>query len=94
MRLTLALVFRTALPLPYSTIHQPSSLLFESFDNVLLLEAGGRTAIMSQIGRERGHGSDLVREYFERNGGPKCEPHENVGEYQAGKSQCLDRTRI
>lgn len=54
---------------------------------MLLLEAGGRTAIMSQIGRERGHGSDLVREYFERNGAPKCEPHENVGEYLTSLEQ-------
>lgn len=63
------------------TIHQPSALLFESFDNLLLLQPGGRTAYFGQIGSERAQGSDKVREYFERNGAPACPPTTNVAEY-------------
>ncbi|SNX87363.1 related to ATP-binding multidrug cassette transport protein [Melanopsichium pennsylvanicum] len=63
------------------TIHQPSALLFESFDNLLLLQPGGRTAYFGQIGYERATGSDKVREYFERNGAPACPSTTNVAEY-------------
>lgn len=63
------------------TIHQPSSLLFEAFDNVLLLKPGGETAYFGQIGESRGHGSKLIRDYFERNGAPACSPEENAAEY-------------
>lgn len=63
------------------TIHQPSALLFEAFDNLLLLQPGGRTAYFGQIGNERGRGSDRVREYFHRLGAPACPPTTNVAEY-------------
>ena len=63
------------------TIHQPSSLLFEAFDNLLLLQPGGRTAYFGQIGSTPGHGSERVREYFERNGAPACSAEDNVAEY-------------
>lgn len=77
------------------TIHQPSALLFESFDNVLLLAPGGRTSYFGQIGEERGHGSDRIRTYFERNGGEACDPQANVAEYilevvSGGKSNGID----
>ncbi|CAO1631936.1 unnamed protein product [Parajaminaea phylloscopi] len=74
------------------TIHQPSALLFESFDNVLLLAPGGRTSYFGQIGEKRGKGSDRIRTYFERNGAERCDPSANVAEYilevvSGGKSQ-------
>lgn len=48
------------------TIHQPSSLLFESFDRLLLLERGGRTVYFGDIGRD----ACVIREYFSNNGAP------------------------
>ena len=46
------------------TIHQPSSLLFESFDRLLLLETGGETVYFGDIGPD----ARTVREYFSRYG--------------------------
>ncbi|PWN28796.1 hypothetical protein BDZ90DRAFT_230805 [Jaminaea rosea] len=77
------------------TIHQPSALLFESFDNVLLLAPGGRTTYFGQIGEQHGHGSDRIRTYFERNGADPCDPTANVAEYilevvSGGKSKGIN----
>jgi ATP-binding cassette subfamily G (WHITE) protein 2 (SNQ2) len=58
------------------TIHQPSSLLFESFDRLLLLEQGGETVYFGPIG----HDSSVVREYFGRHGA-KCPPNVNPAEF-------------
>ena len=46
------------------TIHQPSSLLFESFDRLLLLERGGETVYFGDIGAD----SSTLRDYFARYG--------------------------
>ena len=58
------------------TIHQPSSLLFESFDRLLLLGKGGNTMYFGDIGED----SQAMREYFARYGAP-CPPNVNPAEY-------------
>ncbi|KAH7930451.1 hypothetical protein BV22DRAFT_1028421 [Leucogyrophana mollusca] len=58
------------------TIHQPSSLLFESFDRLLLLESGGETVYFGDIGKD----SHIIREYFARHGA-QCPPNMNPAEY-------------
>ena len=57
------------------TIHQPSSLLFESFDRLLLLERGGETVYFGEIGSD----SETLREYFSRYGAI-CPPNINPAE--------------
>ncbi|KAF6754266.1 ABC-transporter [Ephemerocybe angulata] len=58
------------------TIHQPSSLLFESFDRLLLLERGGETVYFGKIGQD----SSVIREYFAKHGA-HCPPNVNPAEY-------------
>jgi ABC-type multidrug transport system ATPase subunit len=58
------------------TVHQPSSLLFESFDRLLLLENGGHTVYFGDIGPA----SCVVREYFARYGAV-CPQGANIAEY-------------
>ncbi|EPB81631.1 hypothetical protein HMPREF1544_11651 [Mucor circinelloides 1006PhL] len=59
------------------TIHQPSAILFEHFDHLLLLVRGGKTAYHGEIGKD----SQTMINYFESNGGPKCSPDANPAEY-------------
>ncbi|KAH7080571.1 ABC-2 type transporter-domain-containing protein [Paraphoma chrysanthemicola] len=59
------------------TVHQPSSLLFQRFDRLLLLAKGGRTVYFGDIGRN----SHILLEYFARNGAPECPPGANPAEY-------------
>jgi ATP-binding cassette subfamily G (WHITE) protein 2 (SNQ2) len=58
------------------TIHQPSALLFESFDRLLLLERGGETVYFGDIGSD----SRIIREYFARYGA-QCPPNVNPAEF-------------
>lgn len=58
------------------TIHQPSSLLFESFDRLLLLEKGGETVYFGEIGQD----SRVIREYFDHYGA-HCPSNVNPAEY-------------
>ncbi|KAJ6520219.1 ABC-2 type transporter-domain-containing protein [Mycena sanguinolenta] len=58
------------------TIHQPSALLFESFDRLLLLERGGETVYFGDIGKD----SCVLRDYFAANGAV-CPPSVNPAEY-------------
>ncbi|KAK9721874.1 ATP-binding cassette transporter snq2 [Basidiobolus ranarum] len=59
------------------TIHQPSAVLFDFFDRLLLLTHGGRTVYFGDLG----HDSVTLLKYFERNGGPKCSKEANPAEY-------------
>ncbi|EMD61347.1 hypothetical protein COCSADRAFT_183394 [Bipolaris sorokiniana ND90Pr] len=59
------------------TVHQPSSLLFQRFDRLLLLAKGGRTVYFGDIGRD----SNILLDYFYRNGAPACPPGTNPAEY-------------
>ncbi|KAF2453734.1 ABC-2 type transporter-domain-containing protein [Lineolata rhizophorae] len=59
------------------TIHQPSSVLFEHFDRLLLLKSGGRTVYFGELG----HDSRKLIDYLERNGAKKCAPEANPAEY-------------
>ncbi|KAL8713735.1 MAG: hypothetical protein Q9220_002261 [cf. Caloplaca sp. 1 TL-2023] len=59
------------------TIHQPSSVLFEHFDELLLLKSGGRVVYHGPLGKD----SRQLIHYFESNGAKKCEPSANPAEY-------------
>lgn len=59
------------------TIHQPSSVLFEYFDELILLKSGGRVAYHGELGKDSRH----LIDYFERNGAHKCPPRANPAEY-------------
>lgn len=58
------------------TIHQPSSLLFESFDRLLLLETGGETVYFGDIGTD----AQILRDYFARHGAV-CPSNVNPAEF-------------
>ena len=53
------------------TIHQPSAVLFEHFDELVLLKSGGRVVYAGDLGKD----SKTLREYFEHEGAEKC-PHD------------------
>jgi ABC-type multidrug transport system ATPase subunit/ABC-type multidrug transport system permease subunit len=59
------------------TIHQPSSVLFQHFDTLLLLKSGGRTVYFGDLG----HDSRTLLDYLESNGAKKCAPNANPAEY-------------
>ncbi|KAI9475344.1 putative ABC transporter G family member 11 [Coemansia mojavensis] len=76
------------------TIHQPSALLFEQFDRLLLLARGGHTVYHGPIGED----AQTLTRYFESNGAPKCPPTANPAEYildVAGKpGSAIDWPRV
>ncbi|KAK1634653.1 P-loop containing nucleoside triphosphate hydrolase protein [Colletotrichum phormii] len=59
------------------TIHQPSAMLFQRFDRLILLARGGRTVYFREIGKN----SQTLVDYFVRNGGLECPPGANPAEY-------------
>jgi pleiotropic drug resistance (PDR) family protein len=59
------------------TIHQPSAMLFQRFDRLLFLARGGRTVYYGDVGAN----SEILVDYFVRNGGPPCPPAANPAEW-------------
>ncbi|KAJ2157085.1 ATP-binding cassette transporter snq2, partial [Coemansia sp. RSA 552] len=59
------------------TIHQPSAMLFELFDRLLLLVRGGHTVYFGDLGPD----AQTLIQYFERNGADRCPPTANPAEY-------------
>ncbi|KAF9878804.1 hypothetical protein CkaCkLH20_03704 [Colletotrichum karsti] len=59
------------------TIHQPSALLFQQFDRLLLLAKGGRTVYFGDIGEN----SRTLTSYFEQYGAAPCGQDENPAEW-------------
>ncbi|OAQ79579.1 ABC transporter [Purpureocillium lilacinum] len=59
------------------TIHQPSAVLFEHFDELLLLKSGGRVVYHGELGKD----SQTLLRYFESHGAHRCPPDANPAEY-------------
>ncbi|QPC78086.1 hypothetical protein HYE68_008838 [Fusarium pseudograminearum] len=59
------------------TIHQPSAMLFQRFDKLLLMAQGGKVAYFGDIGES----SDTVVGYFNERAPRKCTDDENPAEY-------------
>ncbi|RAH80019.1 hypothetical protein BO86DRAFT_420396 [Aspergillus japonicus CBS 114.51] len=59
------------------TIHQPSAILFEQFDRLLLLAKGGCTVYFGPIGQN----SQVLTSYFEQHGARLCTREENPAEW-------------
>ncbi|KAH2334635.1 hypothetical protein KXW28_007780 [Aspergillus fumigatus] len=59
------------------TIHQPSAILFEQFDQLLFLARGGKTVYFGPIGEN----SQTLLKYFESHGARRCGDQENPAEY-------------
>ncbi|KJZ71808.1 hypothetical protein HIM_08828 [Hirsutella minnesotensis 3608] len=59
------------------TIHQPSSVLFQRFDRLLLLAEGGKSVYFGDVGPN----SSMLIDYFERNGATPCPPGANPAEW-------------
>lgn len=74
-----------------STIHQPSSILFEEFDQLLFLAKGGRTVYFGEIGNH----SQTLLEYFKKYGARSCGRSENPAEYilEVVTAGAIDQTR-
>ncbi|KAI1635230.1 ABC-2 type transporter-domain-containing protein [Biscogniauxia mediterranea] len=59
------------------TIHQPSAILFQQFDRLLLLSFGGKTVYFGDIGEN----SQTLIDYFESHGADPCGTTENPAEW-------------
>ncbi|KAM0471305.1 hypothetical protein ACHAP7_009078 [Fusarium lateritium] len=59
------------------TIHQPSALIFQQFDRLLLLAKGGKTVYFGDIGKN----ATTMVGYLERFGAPSCPSAANPAEW-------------
>ncbi|KAH7142903.1 ABC-2 type transporter-domain-containing protein [Dactylonectria estremocensis] len=59
------------------TIHQPSAMLFQRFNRLLLLAKGGKTVYFGEVGAN----STTLMNYFVRNGGPALPEGVNPAEH-------------
>jgi ABC-type multidrug transport system ATPase subunit len=59
------------------TIHQPSTILFQQFDRLLLLAKGGKTVYFGDIGKN----SETLIDYFEQYGAEPCPGDENPADW-------------
>ncbi|RHZ57995.1 uncharacterized protein CDV56_104774 [Aspergillus thermomutatus] len=59
------------------TIHQPSAMLFQQFDRLLLLAKGGKTVYFGDIGEN----FKTLIDYFEKHGAEPCGPSDNPAEW-------------
>ncbi|CDK26871.1 unnamed protein product [Kuraishia capsulata CBS 1993] len=59
------------------TIHQPSAMLFQQFDRLLLLQPGGETVYYGDIGEK----ATTLIQYFEKNGSIPCPKDDNPAEW-------------
>ncbi|KAL4786468.1 ABC-2 type transporter-domain-containing protein [Aspergillus varians] len=59
------------------TIHQPSAMLFQRFDRLLLLASGGKTIYFGEIGPN----SSTLSNYFVHNGSHALPPGDNPAEW-------------
>ncbi|KAF4828945.1 ZEB2-regulated ABC transporter 1 [Colletotrichum tropicale] len=59
------------------TIHQPSAILFDQFDRLLLIAPGGKTVFFGDLGDN----SSRLIDYFERNGAPAIPTDANPAEW-------------
>ncbi|KAI9376334.1 ABC-2 type transporter-domain-containing protein [Aspergillus egyptiacus] len=59
------------------TIHQPSAMLFQRFDRLLLLASGGKTIYFGEIGEN----SATLSNYFVRHGAHTLPPGDNPAEW-------------
>ncbi|KKZ67843.1 ATP-binding cassette, subfamily G (WHITE), member 2, PDR [[Emmonsia] crescens] len=59
------------------TVHQPSAILFDQFDRLLLISPGGKTVYFGDLGE----GSSSLINYFERNNASPCPNGANPAEW-------------
>lgn len=58
------------------TIHQPSAMLFQRFNRLLLVARGGKTFYFGEVGQD----SSVLMDYITRSGGPSLPPGANPAE--------------
>lgn len=71
------------------TVHQPSAVLFQMFDQLLLLERPGKTVYFGPLGED----CRTMVEYFEKNGARPCARGENPADWVLSVTAAADGTQ-